>query len=485
MTIAAPSIIASNPGVSNVILTSAEHFRLSSRVPDYQSSRGSLGLQTIAAALRFQGFERVSVAQPVAKEALDLARDQLEIADFYKGMGAAEEGAIIGISATSNDYYKFEPLARLLGGAFPKAQLIAGGPAFVRDEIDGAADVVELTLRKGLVHAIQVGRSRTFTDFVVKHRGRLDEVDGPGFYRLDPMTHDIVGRGVGLHPHLGQAPFESAGPSSIRMLLGDTCGNGCDFCSAPKSGDPLFSIDQFVEGLDLAVRRHRTAAINLCDPNPIGRRHLDFYREAFRVADERVQRTIKYLYIDPATLVDEDHFERVLQLAHEGRFWCLYAGRDAVLESQADAIGTRFEGKLKDQAMLDAEKSALMRFVASLKTFHPRLALMSPREITISYIVTPFDTDETAKALFEDSRDFLSLADATMKVKFLLHPLMPYYGTRLRYKNAHLIDLEQMDFQKVEDDTVTPWKKDAGPGLELMRWMLVESQKNQDSTDAG
>jgi hypothetical protein len=471
MSPAVPNIIAPRPGVSSVVLTSAGHYNLAPRLTGSSPMEGSLGLRTIASALSAQGFDRTSILLPSPKGPLDIERDQAKIVDAFRGKGAAEEGAVIGISVLSEHYYLFRPLSRLLAKAFPGAQIVAGGPHFARERVEeGFADSVELALRDGLAHAIQAGRSDTFTDFVVRHGGRRDEVEGPGFYRLDDSTNEVVGHGVGRHPRLGRLPYDIIeSHMGVRVLLGDTCSNRCDFCSAPKSSRPFYGVPQIVRDLVQIFKAHVTGALLLYDPNPIDRRRFDFYDEVFLASDAFAQRTIKGIYIDPASLIATDHYERVLRMVQRSVVWHMFAGRETVLEKSARAVGTRFEGRPKDQAMLDAEREALTRFIVASKGFHRRLARGMPREFTVSYMVSPFDTRESAMAIYDDIRHFLALEDASTRIKFNMCPLMPYPGTKLRRRYRRLIEMERMNFQSDTGDSLTPWKRDAGPGSVLMR----------------
>ncbi len=392
MPFAAPSRIAANPGVSSVILTSTDHFGLSSHKLDFSFSGRNPGLVTVAESLNAVGFNRISLTKPHDEYSLDLEKNEAAIVDNLRSIGAAEKGAVIGISVLSDQYHRFPYLSRLVRGVFPDARIIAGGPHFIREEIDGHVDPVESALKMNLADGIQVGDDASFVEWVVTHGGRMGEVEGSGFYQLDSRTGDVLGHGVGEYPFLKSVPFETEQDGKfLSVQLSTACRNGCDFCAISKRLKPKFPTEMVVENLGRQMAKDNTIRLSLSDPNPFAAANIAYYEQTFDALDLRHLAT-KDAYLDPAALVPHDHFERVIQLIGRSMFMSFFAGRDAVTERDSAAIGTRYLGGLKDQQMLDAEVNALKAFVGALKVFHKQIGIIRrPIGLIVSYIMGPLD----------------------------------------------------------------------------------------------
>jgi len=463
----APAVIAPHTPVSSVSLVATNHVQLKRHPLNKKPIQGTLGLVTIRQALWERGFPRVSIFDPGCRSTPDIVRGRKRIVKRLRSMGAAESGAIVGISTSTDEYFKFPPLARLVREEFPYATIVAGGSHFLREEIEGLVDPVEEALTSGLCDAVQVGHARAFVDFIAEHAGRLDRADGSGFYRFDGK--DVVGKGGGAYPHVSLVPYIfQPNAMKIMAMLGSTCRNGCDFCPAPRSRAPLFDPATVVDSLAGPIDTLRAGALQLHDPNPFEREGFDYYDEVFSALDERAL-TAKILYLDPAAMLDDDHILRMAKLSWERLGWFFFAGRDAVTEHSARAMGSRFKGRLKDQDQLDDERGAIGRFVRGLSCLHEQDPELkgAKRELTLSYILTPFDTKESAMAIPDDIEAMMELNDENMVVTAGVFPLLPYPGTRVRRRYAAHIDPD-FDFGAARDGTVSPWKPDAGPAMGLI-----------------
>ena len=463
-----------SPGVSNVILTATNQFRLSSHKPDFYGSYGRLNLNTIAAGLTHAGFNRVAFTTPEGiGHPPDLERHSGAILDCFARLGAGEDGAIIGISTTTEEFYKYRALTRMLKGSFPGSQIVAGGSHFVRERFDGYEnyrDPVEDALMAGNTDAVVVGHAQPFVDFVVKHDGRKEEVETPGFYQLDPLSGKIVGHGRSGYPAVGELPYNfREGTNSMDVLLSNVCRNGCDYCAGMKtSARPVFSVDMVVEGMKRAIKETGVDLVKFYDPNMFDPASIGYYEDIFVRLDEG--RPIrKHTYLDPAVLLSEEHKERVSRMLTKSMILYLFAGRDQVTEKGAALLGRRYHGRLKDQAMLDGERDALKDLVGRAQEAHRWDSNAPERLLTLSYIVTHMETMETALAAYEDMMTFLAMDRPGIQVHIEISPLMPYPGTRVRKRHSDAIDLADFEFFRNAGDRLTPWKKDAGPGVELMR----------------
>lgn len=470
---ATSALTAPRPVSVPVILTSTSDYALAAEGPVQRCTEPSLGLITISEALLAAGHDPGCLAlfsKPGRPQAV-LERDATRIVSAMRSAGASEKSAVIGISTRTSQHYKFPPLARLLRSAFPDALLIAGGAHFVREEINGFADPIESALAAGLVDGVQQDHAQGFVDLVVRHGGRLDKTDSPGLYRRDPATGEILGSGRGAYPRVDAIPLiHDADQRSLHLMLRDGCMHRCGFCAVSSRISPPFSVEEAVSGLRRELVEGNANQIEFFDSNPLLPSRREFYRDVMGALDA-IRPTAKIVYLDPSILAEE--LEESINTALISTFWHFFAGRDAVLESAALDIGANYRGKPKDQARLDREKLVLRTFIQVMKQAHAQLYREAPpMGLTISFIITPFETRERADAILEEMREFEAMADERMSIGFSLPPLMPFPGTEIRKRYSGAIDMEDFDFYRVFPDRIAPWKADAAPSLAFHRAML-------------
>lgn len=469
---AAPASMAS-AAVSNVVLTATNQFVLASHPINMPADPGSLGLVTIDHALWEHGFMRTAIFRPDARSIPDIERDARTIAEEFKALGAAERGAIIGISTTTDEYFKFEPLAQLFRKAFPDATIVAGGSHFLRDDIDGYANTLEVALRSGLVDLVQVGHASGFVDLVTKHNGDPSRVEGEGLYHLDPSSGDIIGSGVGRYPDLNQVPIEYDPATKVAyMILRNACPHNCNFCVSVADMAPRFSADTVIESLRQFFMTHDVDALYLEDSNPLERGDLDYYEGIFAAAD-RMKPTDKKVFLSPGQLVDREYMEGdLLRALVRYRVQTIFMGRDVVTEEIAGKIGRRYRGMVKTQERLDDELTAFKDFVGRMGDMTVEAAWPVPTRIILSYIMTPFETRESVAALMEETEELARLISRRMKISSIAPPLMPYPGSKLRRQMSGSIHMDAFDFRNVRDDTFIPWRRGAGTSLGMMSDLL-------------
>lgn len=463
-----PPAVFAPVGISNVVLTSTAYFQLASH-PLNQLYRTpnevSLGLVTINRALRERGFSRTTIFAPFDKPP-DIETEEKQVIDGFKLSGADEKGAVIGISTFTDEQYKFEPLSRLLRAAFPGARIIAGGQHFVREKINGFADTVETVLAQGLADAVQVGHAEGFVDFVTGHNGKVEPGALRGFYALDPDSGRVLGSGKGRFPALSNVPYYfDANTKSIDVLLQDSCPNRCEFCSAPLNPRHRFKAALAAAGLAHAFAAFAPHVMELNDPDPFEEKDFDYYDEIFDALD-RASPTLKSVYLNPASLVSDEHRARLVDFFIRHSTFMFHLGRDVVVEENARHIGSRYHGRVKTQSDLDAEGEAIMAFVRAMKAAYP---LLHPQlSLAISYIITPFETAETFSAMIDDLVKLSSLIGEKLQINFGLFPLMPYPGTKVREKFIDRIVPGEFDFLLRKDGAILPWKKGMGPNISFV-----------------
>jgi hypothetical protein len=472
----APQIMIPAPAVSSVILTAAGHYRCEWPGPD-QIFPEHLGLRTIEVALRSAGFGRTRIVAPEGVRPPDLREDARSIVARFRGAGAGEPGAVIGISTSSEEYPTFRSLSLMLKEAFPAASIVAGGAHFARQHLEGVPDVVEAALIDGLADAIQVGHAGAFIAMIVEHGGSFRDVEAPGLYHLAPHTGRVIGHGRGSYPRVDWLPMVGEpADGDAHTMLADQCLNGCDFCFLSGKRPPRIPPHVAEAGLRSALG-DGLKRLFLCDSNPLAAEQRGFYSELFeRVAD--CGQVLKAVYLDPAELVRG--LDDVVHAARLHDYWNFFAGRDAVVEAQARIVGTKYRGRLKDQMMLDAEGHALRTFISIMRGMRFKSRANAPQQLKLSYIVTPFETRESALALYDDMQEFRSRSDDSMRVNVAVQTLMPYPGTAVRRRLKDAIDLGDFTFGVDRSGRLAPWKKDVGPGLAFMCAMHGLPQRGGD-----
>lgn len=470
----APAVIMP-PLVSSVILTSTSQFTLHSHPLDTRPDPRHLGLVTIYYGLREARFNRVSLFQPSMRDIPDIEENQGEIVDEFRKMGADEEGAVIGISTTTDESFRFPPLSRLFRSAFPGARIVAGGVHFVREENGGHPDTVEMTLMQGLADAVQVGHARSFIDLITRHQGDIERADLPGLYSMDPSSKRIVGEGEGKFPKLDYLPYYfSKSGRRVSLVLRDVCRNGCDFCTAYVNRGALYPWRVVRENLRRIFRKLKPRWTSLRDSNPLDPKNFNYYRRVFEIMD-KTHPSLKNIYLNPALLVDDNYRGKLVEFFQKHQVYSFFAGRDAVSEEIASVIGSRNIGVPKNQAQLDAERDAMVEFIRNLQA----APLSRPPFLVLSYIISPFETLQTVRALLDEMLLFESMTGSGFHINVGLFPLMPYPGTRFRNRLGKYIDPEEFEFHKRVNGTMTPWKKGIGPGVSLM--LEMEKNKSQSS----
>jgi hypothetical protein len=455
--------------VSGVILLSTNQFQLSSHelhVP--QAPKPSLGLSTIQLALRERGFTKVRMYPNRTTQRQDLIQNQRSILSWLRMLCGDGDGILFALSTTSDEYYKFEVLSRLLQTAFPKARIVAGGPHFVRESIGNAADPVETALRRGLAHAVQVGHAGGFVDLVVRYRGVMEDVTSPGFYWLDRAADRIMGTGRGIFPSLSSLPFVfSQEDHSSYVILNDACRNGCGFCFTANGRQIVFSEETAIAGLRLLLSG--SGALDLFDSNPFGSEAFEYYRHIFDEVSPNGDAVLKHSYLDPSRLTPYDQQVKLGNFFIRHSFWGFYVGRDVVTEHSARAIGSRVAGKIRDQRQLDLERQGIARFIGGWKAIRKHACPdLPPHKIILSYIISPFDMRDSALAMIDEVFEFIAMSDHHVTVTANIVPLMPYPGTPIRRMHAADIDLENFYFSCMARTRGRPWKAGIGPARGLL-----------------
>jgi hypothetical protein len=376
----------------------------------------------------------------------------LELQNAARAARASDQPIVIGLSTTNDDAYKLAAILPVVEREFPKATRVVGGPPF-REEVprtDGFTPppMAETFLRQHRVHVVNAGGARSFVQWMKDFSTTGIEVDLPGLYRLEPGTGRLLGRSEGKYPEFdpdGPAPYLfSENRDEVETTFGDGCDNGCGFCAAAQGTfeitqdqivrtfervfaetNPRYNIPIYIHDSNAfrALRKSRLMhALNQFEP--IGPNGLP--------TNIKHTRLTKAIYLDPGSLVGPDGIWLTDALLAHGTF-CFNLGRDRHDEMVAEKIGKKHHGQPKTQAQLDAEKQALLTFVQKLKGWKRQHSWHRiPLTVSLFYIITPFETRESLKGLFQEMKQFAALSTPAVEVATTFFPLTAYPGTELR-----------------------------------------------------
>ena len=127
----------------------------------------------------------------------------------------------------------------------------------------------------------------------------------------------------------------------------------------------------------------------------------------------------------------------------------LYVGRDCADEEGAKALGRKFEGKVRSQAMLNEDSDKLAQVFDMLDESGVGY------ESVLSYILGP-GNEKTLKKIEQDA--IRATGDHKGKIKTQILPLWAHPGTECyeRYKNNLLspfggVSISNLDFENIEE----------------------------------
>lgn len=402
-----------------------------------EAALAQLGFDVLGQGLEARGLEPPRLFPPGLLAAFPPRFwDAAELLAWLRPLASPEgEGSVFGLSTNTDDYAKFAGLCRLVAAAFPQALRVGGGPHFQREQLcqDGqpVPDPVEAALREGLVQAAVCGHGAPFVALASQlargqasfREGRLRfEVEPPqGLYYLE--GEEVRGQGRGGYPELARVPLAMESPGRASVLVNDTCANRCDFCSVLRD-TPRLPLEAAADSLARRVAEEGLAHLNFVDSNPLEGKKFALY-DALLGA---VGNPTKSLFIDPSLIME--HGEGLLEFMARHRVSELFTGREVVAEAVAEQAGVRHQGRIKRQEQLDAEAEALRGLIAGLGRLAPPAG--SPWSVLVSYIITPFETRETATALIREMAALQAATDERVEVIPQFSFLCPYPGTRLR-----------------------------------------------------
>lgn len=472
----------------------------------FDSAQKSVSLQTIVAGLKENGFDNISLVPhntlpPVLDEISitpQLESIAYELIESSKGC----DNIIFGISTTTDDYFKLESISRVIRKLFPTSKIVGGGPHFVREEIitsngKKVRDPVQIALEDKSVDAVVVGDAQPFIDLVIQNKGDITATHSHGFYRLGD-TGNVLGGGRGKYPILELIPyaFERVphAPGNyyytdkydklpktideITIMLNILCKNGCDFCSIRNTA-PLLNPDKAIKTLETILTRDRITSLHISDNSPLTPETLDGYRRIFEYTDNKNSSVLKSMYLDPSTLIDGAHFDKVMKVIANHHIFGFLLGRDCLTEENASIIGTKYKGKIRTQERLDNEQKAIINFIDFIQGVDTISRYKTIQSVKIFYIFNPFQTEQSILDTIDEMEYFTNLSQKGTEVRTMITVLTPYPGTHVRKKYIDFIEGDPEDFLKYSFFSNCWDPKKIGPCVSVLDHLMLLDLKHR------
>ena len=430
----------------------------------YYPGDDRFGLRLLARSLRESGSQ-VSL---LPSTELSPANALAELEAYLE---AHPEGGILGISTDSHHL----PIARRLAlwsrACAPQWLIAAGGPHFVCEDglgTDGLGpfDVVAVGHGGPFIELVSALRQRGVVATRVQGGWALegDVADG---LRYRDARNPLKGRGVGR-----TIPATSSGGADVTqlpdgrllatVLLAEHCPHGCDYCFARRAYRARSHERELAAVVEAAHGSSSPIVVNLLDNNPLSGDEPSeglLLLEALRTT-LGPKKCSCILYVDPSDLVT--HRARVLGMIESGTICAIYIGRDVVDERMAKRLGRRYRGRPRDASRLATEADAIRDLVRSAAKLGSRL------DVSVDYLLTPFETQASVRALLEEMTATALIGSASVTVSVEFQIVCPFPGTRMHKELAG----SYLPPEAAPDYLVSYWHPCASPAHTFLK--LVE-----------
>ena len=376
---------------------------------------------------------------------------------------------IFAFSVNTHDYYKLPPLIARLKENFPGALFVAGGPHFVREQLVDASgkpyrDTVQIGLDDGL-DVVFTGHCQSFIEFICRYAAKIGEAEARGLFH-SKNRDQIVGVKRSVYPRLLSVPRLkfAEGNGIIETITENACSHGCGICSANK-GRLGFTRKVLYKSLLEMVEAVQYGHIGFYNINTFLRKNPLLLELLEKIEAPGDFITTKNASFDPSLLLDPGALATIKRAINIG-FNDFFVGAETASPRIAQLIGIRgHRGKIKDKACLEAEEKALINFIELLKR-----QLGNPLcyfRVTLSYVITPFETATSIQRMFDQMERYLSLASYELDIAANVIPLAPFPGTQVRRDFVHLLE-DPERFRFFDYDYYWDWKNDLGQQLHLL-----------------
>ncbi len=426
------------------------------------SGQKALGLEHLRAGLKSRGIkdEQITMLPAADNFTLDhFYNNRLKDTRTFKADLDATitdpEKTVLAITANTADYMTLAYMMPFFRARYPGLTIVLGGKHFQREKVADSQgkkiyDPVEIALalkeNGGLgADAVVDGHMGPFLDFATNHYGAITDFDAPGFFHEESIGREVSRHDRGYYPELSSVPYvvshtvERNGKQLIDFATDETCPNNCGYCCTNK-GKLGFSdqvVDAFFRDIHSGGRIVYAVGAN---PNAFQGKNSQMLRVMDKIGIGNLMRLPKSISLDPSIVSTPDGMSLFYKILGLG-FISFFFGMERVDAPIANRLGVRLNGRNKSQAQLDAESASLKRVITEIlpsykhkvlvPTFgdnakHLRLTVM------MSYILTPFETRETALSNAEEINKFKRLSNDDVVVDVRVSALAPYPGTAIR-----------------------------------------------------
>lgn len=464
---------------------------------DLKLAHKCLSVRTVEAGLRARGFRGEILLFPEQGNYYfrDVVRDPSLIVPELDGLVDSSQRTLIGFSAITDHFDVFRAVSELVGDRYLGVPRVGGGPLFMRQRnlVNAAGrtyrDPIEIILHEGLVDIAIDGHTGPLGPLVVDHNGDISKAQESGLYWLERGR--VVGRGRGAYPQLDEIPhirgLDHKGKPRFDVMFEALCRNACRFCPANRgtfgfSRAQALALLRSIRARAGEIGDEYVGMIAIDDSSPLAARRardgsrwelLDVLAE-FERGNPYYPNLFKSIFLDPSILVDawresEATFNNlVTQLFNQGVI-SIFFGRETPTAEIAQKIGRRYNNKVRSQRRLDAERGRLktaIRKLQKLREQHHYPPREIPIVITISYIISPFETPESIETMLREAREFVKLGNELVKVEINFNPLIPYLGTPIARNFVDLmVNPERLDLL---NSMANPWSASLGPNAALI-----------------
>jgi len=341
---------------------------------------------------------------------------------------------IFCISCWTSTYAIASDFAEMIRKAYPDTLIVAGGIHF------SSMEETEYALKKGVFDIIFRGGGEPFLEFIklsiVQKKLKINKRNGElnitgdftckGACYLKDQKIQNIGRGSFNLPVVPLVGVTSDG-IDIRVMLSDSCPNGCDYCfiqPSVTSSEYWPTLVSWVADVAVELKNQygQNAMLSLSDSAPFNKKNRNRTIQYLKMQSKKVTFDGMNVFVDP---VDLD--EAFYKIVAEFKINTFFIGRDRI--EADDFVGRKCNGQLRSTEQLDSELESIFAFMEYLNTLKSKLT----NEIYLGYIISPYEKVEYSRKLIDELTDIAVRSSKleNVRVQSNLFLLNPYPGTKV------------------------------------------------------
>lgn len=396
----------------------------------------SSAINTIAACLEAEGLYEIAVF-PETEEQSDINGFEIKIETFIKSF----KPHIVGISAWTSGYRMVSDISAAVRRASPTTVIAAGGPHF------SSSEEIETALNLNEFDVIFRGGASPFIEFCSSYFKNKIKVTKELGYSV--VSGSIAPEGICFRDEKGNFIINKRGKTNfpilpaveinedfaeIHLIVKDTCPNGCDYCVISPSVQKKASLGQLLGSCAsichiIKSDFKKAVRFSLDDSAPFFK--IDALKQLLAKLEIISEKASFSLFADPQDIGSE-----MFYIISKHCVSSLFFGRDRVTEDPL--LGRKYKGCLRKQFMLDDERQKLEYLI----TEAAEVSKSEKLDIYFGYILSPFETAESSKRLWDEIKYFANYGGGNGRVRLQMNLfiLNPYPGTEVakRFENKFI-----------------------------------------------